>query len=223
MATTEMLNESDLTPERRRELLAMTARAVTHMRRLVSDLLDAVRIQAGHLTLDLEEIAIGAIVDQAEEMNRPMAAERGIELVVRALERDRTVRVDRARIQQVLGNLLGNALKFTDRGGRVTLEAAVVGNTALLRVRDTGSGIPVDRLPHVFDQFWQGSSADSRGVGLGLAIVKAIVEAHGGSIAVESAVGQGSTFTLKLPLHNEARARESTSSRADQRIPSLAE
>lgn len=223
MATTEMLNESDLTSERRRELLAMTARAVTHMRRLVSDLLDAVRIQAGHLTLDVEELTIGAIIDQAEEMNRPMARERGIEFAVRALERDRTVRVDRGRIQQVLGNLLGNAFKFTERGGRVTLEAAVVGNMALFRVRDTGSGIPADRLPHLFDQFWQGKDSDSRGVGLGLAIVKAIVEAHGGTIAVESAEGEGSTFTLKLPLHNETWVRESTSDRADRRIPSLAE
>jgi signal transduction histidine kinase len=123
----------------------------------------------------------------------------------------------------VLGNLLGNALKFTERGGRVELEAAVIGGMALIRVRDTGAGIASDRLPHVFDRFWQGGNSDSRGVGLGLAIAKAIVEAHGGTIGVESVVGQGSTFTLKLPLHNEARARETTSSRAALRIPSLVE
>jgi signal transduction histidine kinase len=110
------------------------------------------------------------------------------------------LRVDRARIQQVLGNLLGNAIKFTKPGGRVALEAYVEHGVAVFKVRDTGPGIPAERLPQVFDQFWQGDSKDRRGVGLGLAIAKAIVEAHGGSIAVESSVGEGSTFSFTLPI-----------------------
>jgi len=227
MATTEMLEEPGLTPERRRELLAVTTRAVQHMRRLVADLLDAVRIQAGRLSLDLETMTIGAIVDQAEEMYRPLAAEQGLTFDIRALDRTRRVRVDRGRIQQVLGNLLGNALKFTPAGGTVTLEAAAGSDNVILRVRDTGVGIPAERLPHVFDQFWQGDPGDRRGVGLGLAIAKAIVEAHGGSITAESEAGKGSVFTLRLPLSEERRssasAREPSASRSAQHTQKLGE
>jgi K+-sensing histidine kinase KdpD len=200
MATAEMLGEPALEPERRRELLAMTTRALGQMRRLVSDLLDAVRIQTGRLTLDLEPLTIGGIVDQAEEMARPLAAERSVTLESSGADRATRLLVDRARIQQVLGNLLGNAIKFTKPGGRVALEASIENGAASFRVRDTGPGIPPERLPHVFEQFWQGDSKDRRGVGLGLAIVKAIVEAHRGSIAVESRVGEGSTFSFTLPV-----------------------
>jgi len=200
MATTEMLGEPSLTPERRRDLLAMTMRATAQMRRLVSDLLDAVRIQTGRLTLDLEPVTIGAIVDQAEEMARPLATERSVALEGSANDRATRLRCDRARIQQVLGNLLGNAVKFTKPGGRVVLEASIENGVATFRVRDTGPGIPPERLPLIFEQFWQGDSKDRRGVGLGLAIAKALVEAHGGAITVESRVGEGTTFSFTLPV-----------------------
>ena len=224
MATMEMLEEPGLTPERRRELLAVTTRAVTHMRRLVADLLDAVRIQAGRLSLDLESMTVGAIVDQADEMYRPLAAEQGLTFEIRALDRTRRLRVDRGRIQQVLGNLLGNALKFTQAGGTVTLEAAAGNDSVVFRVRDTGVGIPSDRMPHLFDQFWQGNPGDRRGVGLGLAIAKAVVEAHGGSITAESEPGKGSVFTLRLPLAEERRTplpleRETSANRSAQHTP----
>ena len=200
MATTEQLDAPDLTSERRQELVAMTMRAVSHMRRLVADLLDAVRIQAGRLTLDLETLTVGGVVDQADEMSRPLAAERRIQLETRATNRAFRLRVDRARIQQALGNLLGNAIKFTPEGGRVSLDASVVDGNVTFRVSDSGPGIARERLPHVFEQFWQGKSSDGRGVGLGLAIAKAIVEAHGGTIGVESSVGAGSTFSISIPL-----------------------
>ena len=200
MATTELLGEPALAPERRRELLGMTMRATAQMRRLVSDLLDAVRIQTGRLTLDLEAVTIGSLVGQAEEMARPLAAERGLTLESSAADSTLRLRVDRARIQQVLGNLLGNAIKFTKPGGRITLDASIENGAAVFSVRDTGPGIPPERLPLIFDQFWQGDSKDRRGIGLGLAIAKAIVEAHGGSIAVDSRVGEGSTFSFTLPV-----------------------
>ena len=203
MATTEMLEEPSLPPAQRQELLARASRATAQMRRLVSDLLDAVRIQTGRLTLDREPLTVGAIVDQAEEMSRPIAAERQIVLRTSASNAGAPLRVDRARLQQVLGNLLGNALKFTRAGGCVSLEGAVEDGNAVFRVRDSGPGIPPERLPHIFEQFWQGDSSDRRGVGLGLAITKAIVDAHGGTIGVESVVGEGSTFTVRLPLHAE--------------------
>jgi K+-sensing histidine kinase KdpD len=199
VATLEMLDEPDLAPERRRELRAIAMRGVNHMRRLVGDLLDAVRIQAGHLSLDFEGMTLGAVVEQAAEMHRPMAAERGVEFDVHVQDARVPLRVDRARIQQVLGNLLGNALKFTPKGGRVTLDARVEQGQAVFRVSDTGTGIPADRLPYIFERFWQGQAGDRSGVGLGLAITKAIVEAHGGTIDVESEPGRGSTFTFRLP------------------------
>jgi signal transduction histidine kinase len=199
VATLELLEEPDLAPERRRELLGIAMRGVNHMRRLVGDLLDAVRIQAGHLSLDLEAMTLGAIVDQAAEMHRPIAADRGVDFEIHVEDANVPLRVDRARIQQVLGNVLGNALKFTPKGGHVTLDARVEQGTAIFRVSDTGVGIPADRLPFIFERFWQGQPGDRSGVGLGLAITKAIVEAHGGKIDVESEPGKGSTFTLRLP------------------------
>jgi K+-sensing histidine kinase KdpD len=199
VATLELLEEPDLAPERRRELLAIATRGVNHMRRLVGDLLDAVRIQAGHLSLDFEGMTLGAIVEQAKEMHRPLATERGVNFDVCVEDANVPLRVDRARIQQALGNLLGNAIKFTPKGGRVTLEASIEQGRAVFRVIDTGVGIPADRLPHIFERFWQGQRGDRNGVGLGLAITKAIVEAHGGKIEVESAPGQGSTFSVQLP------------------------
>lgn len=219
MATTEMLDEPKLSPEQRSELLARASRATVQMRRLISDLLDAVRIQTGRLTLEREPLTIGGIVAQAEEMSRPIAAERHITLETSVVGADVRTRVDRARIQQVLGNLLGNALKFTPAGGRVILSAVVEQGSVAFQVRDTGSGIPAERLPHIFDQFWQGDSSDRRGVGLGLAIAKAIVDAHGGSIRVESVAGKGSTFTVTLPLHTEDRAPVA---RADAEVSSPA-
>jgi signal transduction histidine kinase len=136
-------------------------------------------------------------------MARPMAAERDIALETAVIDREVRLHVDRARIQQVLGNLLGNALKFTNPHGRVVLEGSIEGGEAVFRVEDTGPGIPEDRLPHLFEQFWQGDSKDRRGVGLGLAICKAIVIAHGGVIDVESTVGQGSIFSVRVPVSNE--------------------
>lgn len=199
VATLEMLDEPDLEPERRRELRAIAMRGVQHMRRLVGDLLDAVRIQAGHLSLDLEGMTLGAVVEQAKEMHRALASERGVALEVRVHEANVPIRLDRARIQQVLGNLLGNALKFTPKGGHVTLDARIENGQAVFRVSDSGVGIPADRLPHIFERFWQGQPGDRNGVGLGLAITKAIVEAHGGNIEVESEPGRGSTFTFRIP------------------------
>lgn len=199
VATLELLEEPDLAPERQRELLAIAMRGVNHMRRLVGDLLDAVRIQAGHLSLDFEGMTLGAIVDQAKEMHRPLALERGVSFDIRVQDANVPLRVDRARIQQVLGNLLGNAIKFTPKSGKVVLEASIEQGRAVFRVIDTGIGIPEDRLPHIFERFWQGQSGDRSGVGLGLAITKAIVEAHGGTIEVQSEPGKGSTFTFKIP------------------------
>ena len=107
---------------------------------------------------------------------------------------------DRTRLEQVAANLIDNAVKYTAAGGRVDVEVARDGGRALLRVRDTGAGIPADELPRIWDRLFRGdTSRAERGLGLGLSLVKAIVEAHGGSVAVESEPGHGSTFMIALP------------------------
>jgi signal transduction histidine kinase len=169
------------------------------MKRLVSDLLDSARIQTGRLTLERAPVPLRVLVEQAEETCLPAARERGIELEVRRADGDYLVNADAARVEQVLGNLLSNAVKFTEPGGRVTLEARADGDHALLVVRDSGPGIPHERMAHLFEVGWQANPGDRRGLGLGLAIAKGLVEEHGGRIWVDSAPGQGSSFSFTLP------------------------
>jgi len=108
---------------------------------------------------------------------------------------------DRTRLEQVAANLIDNALKYTPAGGRVDVEIGRDGTSALLRVRDTGSGIPADEIPRIFDRLFRGDkSRAERGLGLGLSLVKAVVGAHGGTVNVESEPGRGSVFTVRLPL-----------------------
>jgi signal transduction histidine kinase len=108
--------------------------------------------------------------------------------------------VDPDRLHQVFTNLLGNAIKFTPRGGVVTVGAWLEPEQVVFWVADSGPGIPEEHLPHLFDRFWQARSTDRRGAGLGLAIAKGIVEAHGGRIWARSVLGEGSTFTFCIPL-----------------------
>ncbi|HKN57982.1 MAG TPA: ATP-binding protein, partial [Gemmatimonadaceae bacterium] len=113
------------------------------------------------------------------------------------------VRVDPARVLQVFSNLVGNAIKFTPAGGTIALSAVRSEGRILCSVSDTGPGIPPAQIPRLFGKFWQAQRGDGRGVGLGLAIARGIVEAHGGTIAVDSVVGRGSVFSFALPLWGE--------------------
>ena len=117
-----------------------------------------------------------------------------------APEQEQLVCVDQGRVLQALGNLIGNALKFTGEGGRVTVSARPADEEVVLSVEDTGPGITLEQQTHLFDRFWQARDGDRRGVGLGLTITKQIVEAHGGRIWIESTPGAGSTFSFALPL-----------------------
>jgi signal transduction histidine kinase len=110
---------------------------------------------------------------------------------------------DEDRMSEVLGNLLSNAFKFTERGGTVALSIAATGDTVRMQVRDTGAGIPPENVPYIFEKFFQAdnqASASAKGTGLGLAIAKTIVSAHGGTIGVESTLGRGTTFSISLPV-----------------------
>jgi signal transduction histidine kinase len=136
-------------------------------------------------------------------MLRPLAAGSTIRLEADIEDNLPPVLADAARIQQVLSNLVGNAVKFTPRSGRVTVCAERLDGEVRFGVIDTGPGIPAEQLPHIFGRFWQAKTSDRRGIGLGLAIAKGIVEAHNGRIWVESHVGLGSTFYFTLPAATE--------------------
>ena len=169
------------------------------MNRLVNDLLDTVRLLAGHLSLNLEDVKVDEIFRQAEATFRPSAAERNVHLEIVNPGPDTAVRADPVRVSQIVGNLLGNALKFVPEHGRVTVRAVHDGPQVLFEVEDSGPGIAPADIEHLFDKFWQARTGDTRGIGLGLTIAKGLVEAQGGKIWVKSTLGAGSTFSFTLP------------------------
>jgi signal transduction histidine kinase len=174
------------------------SRAGQRMDRMIQDLLDVQRMEAGRLGIDPKPESVADIVGDTLEMLRPMAASSGVSLVKDVTEGLPLVRADAARVQQVLSNLIGNALKFTPRDGSVTISAELAGEEIRVAVIDTGAGIEPEQLPHIFGRFWQAMAGDRRGIGLGLAIAKGIVEEHGGRIWVESVPRKGSTFYFTL-------------------------
>jgi signal transduction histidine kinase len=175
-------------------------RAADRMNRLIQDLLDVKRVEAGRLVVDPRPVTVALLVDEALEMLRPLAAAASLELLTDVAPDLPRVRADSGRMLQVFSNLVGNAIKFTPPGGRITIGVTRIDPEVRLEIADTGPGIPAEQLPHVFGQFWQGHRGDRRGIGLGLAIAKGIVEAHGGRIWVESQIGEGSRFYFTLPI-----------------------
>ena len=169
------------------------------MNTIIQDLLDVARLESGKLVMRLEPVALATIISDAVAFHQPLAEERGLRLEADVPADMPPVSVDTLRISQVFSNLVGNALKFTERGGGITVRARLVDARIVVSVADTGRGITEDDLPRLFDRFWQASRGDlKRGTGLGLAIAKGIVEAHGGRIWVESKENQGTTFSFTL-------------------------
>jgi signal transduction histidine kinase len=166
---------------------------------LIRDLLDVSALEAGRLRMEPEEDALGPLVSEAIELARPLAEDKHISLTADLTAPDARVVCDHGRIVQVFGNLLGNAVKFTNEGGAVRLDVALGEGVVRFAVTDTGVGISEEQLPHVFDRYWQGGRQPAGGVGLGLAIAKGIVEAHHGTLDVESTRGKGTTFSFVLP------------------------
>ncbi|WP_162159641.1 GAF domain-containing sensor histidine kinase [Cystobacter fuscus] len=176
--------------------------SVERMNRLIQDLLNVSRLEAGRLAVETYPEPTESLLQEALEEARPLASR--LQLGTDIAEVLPWVRVDRERILQVFSNLLGNALKFTPPGGRVTLGARAEGTVVRFWVSDTGPGIPPEAREHLFDRFWQMRHGDRRGAGLGLSIAKGLVEAHGGRIWVESEPGRGSTFCFVVPVAHEA-------------------
>ncbi|MCI0673392.1 MAG: HAMP domain-containing histidine kinase, partial [Myxococcaceae bacterium] len=163
-------------------------------------LLDVSRLEAGSLTLERLSEDVASLVRKALESFQTPAQEKKLRLESAVEEGLPPVVADRRRVLQVLSNLLGNAVKFTPPGGRITLGAARTAEDVCFSVSDTGPGIPEEQREHVFDRFWQARKTAHAGAGLGLAIARGLVEAHGGSIRVESKVGEGSRFLFTLPV-----------------------
>jgi signal transduction histidine kinase/ActR/RegA family two-component response regulator len=180
---------------------------------LIEDMLDVSRIVAGKLALQTRQLDLSSVIQTGIDVVRPMADSKNIHIHYTCDSKIDSLTGDPKRLQQVVLNLLTNAIKFTPRDGRVDVRLARLNRNAEITVRDTGQGITPDFLPHVFDRFRQGNGAvrkHSAGLGLGLAIVQHLVKLHGGVVRAESAgQEQGATFTVELPLIlNEAEARD---------------
>jgi signal transduction histidine kinase/ActR/RegA family two-component response regulator len=182
----------------------MMQRQLQHLVRLVDDLLDVSRVTLGKILLKKQRIDFRGVLNMALETTRPLIEARGHELAVRLAQQDFPLEVDPTRMAQVLANIIGNAAKYTPTGGRILITAERSQRLLVVRVSDTGTGIPADMLSRVFDLFTQvRRTADSSqgGLGLGLTLVRRLVEMHDGTVFAESpGVGQGSTFVVRLPL-----------------------
>jgi PAS domain S-box-containing protein len=182
-------------------------RQVGQLTNLVDDLLEVSRITSGNVRLHLQPVSISGVVERAVETAQPLMAQRRHQLTVSLPPQPLWLRADAARLEQVVVNLLTNAAKYTDEGGRIVLSVAQEGDgegsEAVLRVRDNGIGIAPDLLPHIFELFTQAERSLDRsqgGLGIGLSLVQRLVGLHGGSVKVQSILGQGCEFVVRLPL-----------------------
>jgi signal transduction histidine kinase len=184
--------------ELEKTLLAIQ-RAGAHMAGLIEELLEVAHIQAGQLTLERRTEELSSVVRQALELLEPMAEQKSQHLNTTLPPEPVTVCWDSQRMIRVLGNLVGNAVKFTPEGGRISVHAERIGDEILFSIADSGIGIAPADLPRVFEPYWKGEASGRSGTGLGLYIARGIVRAHGGRIWVESQLGIGSTFWFAVP------------------------
>lgn len=183
-----------------RQVTGLIVRAVRRAERLIDDLVDVVRLEAGELRLERRQVLVHELLAEALEALGPEAAQAGVTLDAQDGRDLPPLEADHGRLLQVLGNLVGNAIKFTPRGGHVRVTAEEHAGALRFSVADTGPGISEAHLPHVFDRFYQAEPGARRSAGLGLAIAKGLVEAHGGRIWVESPPGRGALFRFTIPL-----------------------
>jgi len=196
--------------DRYREALADCVEESDRVLVMLNTLMDISEAESGTMQLQLEPVALGEVVDRAVSLYRDVADAKGVELHVTNADapdaasdsgnRIDLVYGDRTRLEQVAANLIDNAIKYTPAGGRVDISVLRERDRAVLRVTDTGPGIPPDEVPRIWERLFRGDrSRTERGLGLGLSLVKAIVEAHGGEVAVASEPGRGSSFEVRLP------------------------
>lgn len=182
-----------------RRQLEVIQRSAMRANRLIQDLLDVARIQAGGLAVDPVPVDVKSLVHEAVEFATPLATAAHLKVECEIPDPIPMVSTDRERVLQVFANLIGNAIKFTPKGGEIRIIASRDNSEIRFVVADTGPGIPAEHLNHVFDRYWQAKSTAKLGTGLGLSIAKGIVEAHGGRIWVESPPNSGAQFNFTLP------------------------
>jgi signal transduction histidine kinase len=212
----------DLTPKQREICLTLASQAQA-LSRLVRQLLDVSRFEAGGGKLELRPMPFGPFLAELETTFRVLAIQRSVRFNVdRGSRLPDQVVWDEDRMSEVLGNLLSNAFKFTERGGTVELSVSSANDKVHMHVRDTGAGIPPQNVPYIFDKFFQAdnqASASAKGTGLGLAIAKTIVTAHGGTIGVESTLGAGTRFSITMPVRASGGRHHALD---DHRLPASA-
>ncbi|WP_066175384.1 ATP-binding protein [Bacillus marinisedimentorum] len=190
------------TVEEQREMAQIIHDESMRMGRLVNELLDLARMEAGHIQLNLEPVYVGPFVERIVKKFQTLAKENGIALEYDVPDDQTRVYLDPDRLEQVFTNLIDNAIRHTSENGTVSVSVRIEGKTVTADVTDTGSGIPAEDLPFVFERFYKGDKARTRGrsgTGLGLAIAKNIIHAHKGEISAHSKLGEGTTFTFVLP------------------------
>ena len=197
-----LLYQDPMDPAMTKDFLGDVNKEIDRLNHIVSDLLTLVNIDSGGMKLNLAEMSLSALLE--EQVNRllPLARENGIEINLK-MKDDTKIVGDSLKLQQVIYNVIDNAIKYTPRGGEVETSLTRTGKRAVIRISDTGIGIPATDLPHVFDRFYRVDKARSRatgGTGLGLSIVKQIVQQHGGTITCTSTEGKGTTFEIDLPI-----------------------
>ena len=204
----QIVNRPDVEPATLRRGLDVIQRNAQLQLQVIDDLLDMSRIITGKMVLRMATVGLHEVLSQAVETVRPGLTAKGIELDLRMDADAQYVTADPNRLQQILWNLLSNALKFTPSGGRIELRLERIGAHAQITISDNGLGIAPAYLPHVFDRFSQADTGTTRtygGLGVGLAVTRHLVEAHGGTIVATSAgEGLGASFTLQLPVHPPA-------------------
>jgi signal transduction histidine kinase len=189
--------------ERSQHFLELIEKAARQADMLIKDLTDVNRLEVGKLSLHLSSAPLAYLLASVTELFEPVAENAGLLLACNTADvRNLDVHVDQSRFEQILSNLISNAIKFTAPGGNVLVTATRLKNYAKISVTDSGIGVSPDELPHVFERFWQADHHRRAGAGLGLAIVKGLVEAHGGTVGVVSAKDVGSTFFFTIPLSN---------------------
>jgi signal transduction histidine kinase len=189
-----------LSAAQRESFLALIGDETSRLAELVGDVLDTSRIEAGTFSYRFEEVDLERVVDEAVEA--AVLAQQEVPVVASVVGRIPPIRGDRARLRQVLGNLIENAVKYSPEGGEVRVSAAAANGAVRIAVRDAGPGIPREQQTRIFEKFGRADveGGSKPGTGLGLFIARSIAEAHGGSLGVSSGAEPGSTFTLTLPV-----------------------
>lgn len=200
----ELLKRHKLGENARERQLDVMNRQIRQLSRLIDDLLDVSRVSRGYIQLRRQPVALNEVLLEALEEARPLLTARGHEVDIGQSEEPLIVDGDRVRLVQIFGNLINNAVKYMDSGGRLTLISAREDDFGVIHVKDTGMGISAEMLPRIFDLFTQAPAALDRaqgGLGIGLTLVRTLIDLHGGQITAKSAgIGRGSTFSVRLPL-----------------------